>query len=93
MARLSLKRPGRGWRGSLARSLALAFANIAGMLAPGGVLLHNETRPVVGELTRDLGLPLLHARTAVIATVRGAATPLYDSISLHVANGQQSPAR
>ena len=74
-------------------SLALALANIAAMLAPGGVLLHNETRPLVGDLTRELGLPLLHARTAVIATVRGAATPLYDSISVHVANGQQSPAR
>ena len=31
--------------------LTLAISNIAAMLAPGGVFLHNEARPVVGDLT------------------------------------------
>lgn len=63
-------------------SLALALANIAAMLAPGGILLHNEPRPLLGELATELGLPLAHARTAIIATVRGAP-PLYDSAFVH----------
>ena len=63
-------------------SLALALTNIAAMLAPGGILLHNEPRPLLGELTTELGLPLAHARTAIIATVRGAP-PLYDSAFVH----------
>lgn len=64
--------------------LTLALANIAAMLAPGGVLLHNEPRPLVGEVTADLDLPVTHSRTAVLATVQGAATPLYDSVFVHV---------
>ena len=63
-------------------SLAMALTNIAAMLAPGGILLHNEPRPLLGELTTELGLPLAHARTAIIATVRGAP-PLYDSAFVH----------
>ena len=63
-------------------SLAMALTNIAAMLAPGGILLHNEPRPLMGELTAELGLPLAHARTAIIATVRGAP-PLYDSAFVH----------
>jgi CheR methyltransferase, SAM binding domain len=63
-------------------SLAMALTNIAAMLAPGGVLLHNEPRPLLRELTTELGLPLAHARTAIIATVRGAP-PLYDSAFVH----------
>ena len=64
--------------------LALALVNIAGMLAPGGVFLHNEQRPVLGTLTSALGLPLQQSRHAVIATVAGAKAPLYDSVFLHV---------
>ncbi|MGH9313176.1 MAG: hypothetical protein ACRD09_05475 [Vicinamibacterales bacterium] len=63
--------------------LALALANIAAVLTPGGVLLHNEARPLVGDVTADLGLPLEHARTATIARVR-AGTPLYDRVFMHV---------
>ena len=63
-------------------SLAMALANIAAMLAPGGILLHNEPRPLLGELTTELGMPLAYARTAIIATVRGAP-PLYDSAFVH----------
>jgi SAM-dependent methyltransferase len=64
--------------------LALALSNIAAMLAPGGVFVHNEQRPVLGDLTAALGLPLQQSRHAVIATVAGAKAPLYDSVFLHV---------
>jgi SAM-dependent methyltransferase len=63
--------------------LMLALANIAAMLAPGGVFLHNEPRPLVGEVTEALGLPFEHSRHAIIATVRGAPAPLGDSVFLH----------
>jgi hypothetical protein len=63
--------------------LTLALTNIAAMLAPGGVFLHNEPRPLVGELTQILGLRFEQSRHAVIATVRGAAAPLGDSVFLH----------
>jgi SAM-dependent methyltransferase len=64
--------------------LVLALTNIAAMLAPGGVLLHNEARPLVGEVTGELDLPLTQARTATIASVRGSATPLFDRVFMHV---------
>jgi hypothetical protein len=63
--------------------LMLAMTNIAGMLAPGGVFLHNEPRPVLGGITDALGLPFDQSRHVVIATVRGAPAPLYDSVWLH----------
>ena len=63
-------------------ALTLALANVAAMLAPGGVFLHNEARPLIGDLTAELGMPLTHARTAIIASVQGAP-PLYDSVFLH----------
>ena len=63
--------------------LMLAISNIAAMLAPGGVFLHNEARPIVGDLTAAVGLPFEQSRHVVIATVRGAQAPLYDSVYLH----------
>ncbi len=63
--------------------LMLAMSNVAGMLAPGGVFLHNEARPVLGEITDALGLPFDQSRHVVIATVRGAPAPLFDSVWLH----------
>ncbi|HXW04275.1 MAG TPA: hypothetical protein VD833_03510, partial [Vicinamibacterales bacterium] len=63
--------------------LALALANIAAMLAPGGVFLHNEPRPAIGDLAELLGMPFEQSRHATIATVAGAAAPLYDSVWLH----------
>ena len=65
------------------QQLALAAVNIAAMLAPSGVFLHNEARPVLGELTAALGLPFEQSRHAVIATVKGAPAPLFDSVFLH----------
>ena len=64
--------------------LALAVANIAAMVTPGGAFLHNEQRPIIGDLAAAMGLPLQQSRHAVIATVTGAKAPLYDSIFLHV---------
>ncbi len=62
--------------------LMLALTNIAAMLAPGGVFLHNEARPSMAAMTTALGLPFEQSRHVVIATVRGAP-PLFDSVWLH----------
>jgi chemotaxis methyl-accepting protein methylase len=62
--------------------LTLALTNIAAMLASGGVFLHNESRPLVGDVTAALGLPFAQSRHVTIATVQGAA-PLGDSVWLH----------
>ena len=64
------------------RELTLALTNIHAMLAPAGVLIHNEARPEVGEITSALGLPLTQARTAMLATASDAP-PLYDSVFVH----------
>lgn len=63
--------------------VTLAVANIARMLASGGVLLHNEARPQMHDLAKAAGLPLEQSRHVVIATVRGAPAPLFDSVWLH----------
>ena len=62
--------------------LMLALTNIASMLAPGGVFLHNEARASLHDITTALGFPAEQSRHAVIATVRGAP-PLADSVWLH----------
>jgi hypothetical protein len=64
-------------------SLMLAMTNIAGMLGPDGIFLHNEARPLMHAVTTALGMPLEQSRRAVIASVRGAAAPLVDSVWLH----------
>jgi hypothetical protein len=51
------------------------------MLRPGGYLLHNESRPRLVEAAASLGLPLLHARTAILGGP--PARPLYDTVWLH----------
>jgi len=63
--------------------LALAVSNIASMLAPGGVFLHNESRPAFDSICREAGLLFEQSRHAVVATVRGAPGPLVDSVWLH----------
>jgi hypothetical protein len=63
------------------RQLELALCNIAAMIAPGGYLLHNESRAGLVETAAVLQMPTVQMRTAVIA---GAPTrPLYDTIWLH----------
>ena len=52
------------------------------MLAPGGVLLHNDLRPSFRDVAAAAGLPLEQSRQAPIARVPGAP-PLADTIFLH----------
>lgn len=63
--------------------LMLAMSNVARMLAPGGVFLHNEARPLMHEVTAALGMPFEQSRHAIIASVKGAPAPLFDSVWLH----------
>lgn len=63
------------------QELGLTLANIGASLAPGGHLLHNDTRAAVEAWARVLGLPIIDARM-----VRLASRPereLYDSAILH----------
>ena len=62
--------------------LALAMSNMASMMAPGGILLHNEPRPALREIATALGLPMEQSRQVPIARVAGAP-PLADTIWLH----------
>jgi hypothetical protein len=62
--------------------LLLATSNIAGMLAPGGVFLHNDTRAEVQEDAALAGLPPEQLRQVIIANVTGAP-PLADTVFLH----------
>jgi hypothetical protein len=64
------------------RELSLAMCNVAAMLAPGGFLLHNEPRPILGDVTEALGLRFEQSRQAAIASVR-EAPPLADSVWIH----------
>lgn len=64
--------------------LTLALGSLSSMLAPGGVLIHNEARALVAAVTTEQHLTIAHARTAQIASVRGAAAPLYDRVFVHV---------
>jgi len=66
--------------------LTLALANISSMLAPGGILLHNDLRPGLREIAAAAGLPLQQSRQVPIARVKGAA-PLVDTIFLHRRSG------
>ncbi len=65
--------------------LILALTNVGAMLAPGGIFLHNEPRPLIGDVTTALGLPFEQSRHVTIATVTGAP-PLADSIWVHRRN-------
>ena len=66
------------------QELLLAISNIAGMLNPGGVLIHNEPRPLLADALLALDLPLLQSRSGVVANVEGGK-PLYDAAWMHVA--------
>jgi hypothetical protein len=62
--------------------LIVAIANIAAVLAPGGALIHNEPRPLLQSTAASIGLPAVHARSVLIATVPGG-NDLYDAIWIH----------
>jgi enediyne biosynthesis protein E4 len=63
--------------------LTLAMSNIGAMLAPGGMFLHNEPRPMLGDVTALLGFPFERSRQVVIATGTGTAAPLVDTLFTH----------
>jgi hypothetical protein len=58
----------------------------ATVTALGGVLLHDEPRPLLADAMAALRLPLVHARSAVIANVDGTASPFYDAVWMHRAS-------
>ena len=60
--------------------LALALANIEGMLNPGGYFIHNDTRAESGLDTAELGLTTIQARSILVA--QGRKAPLYDVFGL-----------
>lgn len=62
--------------------LIVAIANIAAALAPGGALIHNEPRPLLQSTAASIGLPAIHARSVLLATVPGG-NDLYDAIWIH----------
>jgi hypothetical protein len=62
--------------------LMVAVANITASLKPGGLLIHNETRPLILSAATAIGLPVMHARTVMIAKVPGGRD-LYDNIWMH----------
>ena len=63
--------------------LLLAMSNIGSMLAPGGVFLHNEARPVIGDIAATLGFPFEQSRHVIIANPAAGGPPLYDSVWIH----------
>jgi len=68
--------------------LMLAISNVAAMLAPGGVFLHNEPRPVLGDITEAVGLRFEQLRRVTIASVSGGP-PLTDVVMLHRKSGSK----
>jgi hypothetical protein len=62
--------------------LMLAMSNVRAMLAPDGIFMHNESRPLLGELTSALGMPFEQSRQVTIASVTGAP-PLTDTVWVH----------
>src|SRR5262249_19524270 len=48
--------------------LALALANIATMIAPGGWLLHNEVRPALDAIAAEAELDAVQARTVKVGS-------------------------
>jgi hypothetical protein len=62
--------------------LMLALTNIETMLALDGIFMHNESRPLLGELTHALGMPFEQSRQVTIASVTGAP-PLADTVWVH----------
>ena len=63
--------------------LMLATSNIAAMLAPNGIFIHNEPRPSLGDIAEAVGLRFDQLRRVTIASVGGGAAPLTDVVMLH----------
>jgi SAM-dependent methyltransferase len=61
--------------------LPLALANIAAMLRPRGYFIHNEARPELEAIARELGMPAIQGRAIEIA--KGTRSPLMDVVVIH----------
>jgi len=61
--------------------LALAVSNIAALLREGGVLVHNEVRPALEQLSAAADLPPVQMRSVVIAP--HPQSSLYDTVWIH----------
>ena len=61
------------------RELGLALANMGHAVRAGGHLLHNEPRPAAEAWGRELGMPVVDARTIRFA----AGSELFDAVVLH----------
>jgi hypothetical protein len=61
--------------------MLLALNNIAAMTSAGGYLIHNELQAVPASFTEAAGLPLVQARTVLIAADKVA--PLFDGVAIH----------
>jgi hypothetical protein len=68
--------------------LALAISNVAAMLVPDGIFLHNEPRPMLGDITEAVGLHFEQLRRVTIAAVTDGA-PLTDVVMLHRKSGKK----
>jgi hypothetical protein len=64
-----------------ATELLLALTNISLMMRPSGYLIHNELQTVPSTFVAALGLPLVQARTVLLAANDQA--PLFDGVALH----------
>jgi hypothetical protein len=64
-----------------AAELPLALANIAAMLRPRGYFVHNEARPDLETIARELDMAAIQGRTIEIA--KGTKTPLMDVVVIH----------
>jgi SAM-dependent methyltransferase len=69
--------------------LMLVLSNVASMLRPGGIFLHNEARTSLGDMSAAVGLAFQQSRHVTIADVRGAPAPLFDSVWLHVRDARR----
>lgn len=67
------------------RELLLALINLRRVLAPGGILLHNETHDAVTRYGEALGMPVIHARLVPLSRTR----EVYDTAVLHEASREQ----
>ena len=63
------------------KEMALALANIAAMMKPGALLIHNESRRELLTFAGLLGLPSIESRTVLLAGFK--ETALYDGVVIH----------
>jgi SAM-dependent methyltransferase len=65
------------------QQLLLALANIASLLRPGGILVHNESRDALVAAASALSLPIVQTRTVHFTEPAAGHEPLYDRVWIH----------